>query len=210
MRRRAGVNMLQKNLEKHSDMLSGFNLAFDILTENRDNNMFIDSNNNLTRDVIFDNILQQVKPNPINIFQVGAIETFNPSWRIGSGWSDIIFGKYMREYGGKLTIVDIDLDHLANSSLAAQTLGYEVELIYGDAVEHIGNADYNHIYYLDGSNDPKETLDQLNNIGHENCIVIVDDFNIKGELLPREVIERATIHQIANGVAIFKLGETND
>jgi len=56
----------------------------------------------------------------------------------------------------------------------------------------------------------KETLDQLNNIGHENCIVIVDDFNIKGELLPREVIERATIHQIANGVAIFKLGETND
>ena len=92
--------MLQKNLEKHSDMLSGFNLAFDILTENRDNNMFVDSNNNLTRDVIFDNILQQVKPNPINIFQVGAIETFNPSWRIGSGWSDTIFGKYMREYGG--------------------------------------------------------------------------------------------------------------
>ena len=197
--------MLQKNLPTHD--ISGFNLAFDILTGHRDNNIFVDSNSNLTRDVIFNDILERAKPQPLNIFQVGAIETFNSDWKIGSGWSDIIFGNYTKEYGGKLTVVDIDMDHLANSSLAAQSLGYEVELIYGDAVEHIGKSDYNHIYYLDGSNDSKETLEQLNNISHKDCMVIVDDFNIKGKLLPKEITEKATIRNIANGIAIIKLTE---
>jgi len=202
--------MLQKKSEEHPDILEGFNLAFDILTEKRPSSMFVDSNNNFTRDVIFETILKQVRPNPINIFQVGAIETFNPMWKTGSGWSDIIFGKYIKEHGGKLTIVDVNLDNLANSSLAAHNLGYEVDLIYGDGAEHISKSGYNDVYYLDGGNHPEETLDQLNNITHGNCMVIVDDFSVKGTLLPKEVVDTATIHNIALGVAIFELGEKDD
>ena len=187
-----------------------FDYAYAVLSQQMDNDQFVDSNNNLTRDVIFGNILKHLNPNPLSIFQVGAIETFNSDWRIGSGWSDIIFGKYMKENGGELTVVDINLDHLANSSLAAHNLGYEVDLIYGDGAEHISKSGYNDVYYLDGGNHPEETLDQLNNITHGNCMVIVDDFSVKGTLLPKEVVDTATIHNIALGVAIFELGEKDD
>ena len=87
-----------------------FDYAYAVLSQQMDNDQFVDSNNNLTRDVIFGNILKHLKPNPLSIFQVGAIETFNSNWRIGSGWSDIIFGKYMKENGGELTVVDINLE----------------------------------------------------------------------------------------------------
>ena len=187
-----------------------FDYAYAVLSQQMDNDQFVDSNNNLTRDVIFGNILKHLKPNPLSIFQVGAIETFNSDWRIGSGWSDIIFGKYMKENGGELTVVDINLDHLANSSLAARTLGYKINLLYGDAVEYIGKAGYNHIYYLDGSNDPKETLDQLNSISHDNCLVIVDDFYIKGKLLPKQILDSGSVYKIANGVGVFRLGGKDD
>lgn len=187
-----------------------FDYAYGVLTGQVDNNLLTDYNNNPTRDVIFDGILQQLKPNPINVFQVGAIETFRADWRLGSGWSDIIFGKYIKEYGGKLTIADINLDHLANSSLASSSLDYDINIIYGNAVDHIGDMGYNHIYYLDGSNDPKETLDQLNSIAHKNCIVIVDDFSIKGTLLPEEFVNEGYVHNVANGVGVFRLGEADD
>lgn len=187
---------------------SEFDYAYSILTGVRDSIELSDADGRFTRDVIFNDLLQRVKPNPIRIFQVGAIETFSVDWRLGSGWSDIIFGNYIREHGGQLTIADINLDHLANSSLASRVLKYEVDLIYGNATEYIGESGYNDIYYLDGSNDPKETLDQLNNIGHGNCVVIVDDFDIKGKLLPKEIIDDGYVYPVANGVAVFRLGET--
>ena len=112
------------------------------------------------RDPVFRKVLDEANGRPLNIFQVGAIETLEGlAWRMGSGWSDIIWGEYIKQYGGSLTIVDINMNHLGHSLLAAQKLGYEVDLIYGDATDHIESRDYD-IYYLDGSNDPKETLEQ--------------------------------------------------
>lgn len=134
-----------------------------------------------TRDSIFLECLSKFNNRPVKIFQVGAIETFSSKWRIGSGWSDLIFGEYIKKNGGSLTIVDINLDNLAHSHYAATMMRYHVNLIHNDA----GNCMPNDcdIYYLDGSNDPKETLDQYLDIKDLNAIIIVDDFKIKGTLL---------------------------
>lgn len=154
-----------------------------------------------TRDNIFYTILNSFNDAPIKIFQIGAIETFNINWRIGSGWSDIIFGEYIKTYGGKLTICDINLDNLAHSYLASKKLGYDIDICYGDAINYINKENYD-IYYLDGSNDPEETLNQFNRIKDKSCIVIVDDFDIKGKNLDKTNFH---IINVANGIGILNL-----
>jgi len=180
--------------------LSDFMLAYNIL--------FRDAKNDLggipTRDYIFDDILQKFHPNPVKIFQVGAIETFKAAWRVGSGWSDLIFGEYIKTHGGKLVVSDINLDHLANSVFAAQVLKYPINIVCGDAIDYINEEDYD-IYYLDGSNDPRETLDQFNKIKDKKCIVVVDDFHIKGTLLLQVGKYGFKVEDVANGVGVLDL-----
>lgn len=85
--------------------------------------------------------------------------------------------------------------------MAASTLNYDMELCYGDAINFITKEDYD-IYYLDGSNEPQETLDQFNLIKDKNATIIVDDFNIKGKLLDNNLFD---IFNVANGVGIANL-----
>ena len=158
-----------------------------------------------TRDPVFLWCLDKFDSRPVKIFQVGAIETFNSNWRIGSGWSDLIFGQYIKENGGSLTVADIDLDHLANSHYAAAMMKYEVNLIHDDAGKCM--PDDCDIYYLDGSNDPKETFDQYLDIKDLNAIVIVDDFKIKGTLLKNHLEENNIgylLFNVANEVAVIE------
>ena len=198
--------MLYGNTKEEAMIDSNFNFAVDVLTGKRSNEINVDSNGNLTRDNIFNSILDQLRPLPVSICQVGAIETFDSDWRIGSGWSDLIFGKYVKEHGSELTIVDINLDNLANSFLASQQLGYEVVLIHDDAARYLGNLDWNHhIYYLDGGNEPEQTLEQFNKIKDKDSIVIIDDFEIKGSLLPEDVLKSVTFYPIANGIGVLDL-----
>ena len=136
-------------------MSNEYDFAYNILFLGYENKI-----NARTRDGLFNNILSLFNNKPINVFQIGAIETFDIGWRIGSGWSDIIFGTYIKNYGGKITVVDINLNNLAHSYFAASNLGYDIEICYGDASNFIRKEDYD-IYYLDGSNDPQETLNQF-------------------------------------------------
>lgn len=158
------------------------------------------------RDIIFKSILDTYNNRPIKIFQIGAIETLdNPLFRIGSGWSDIIFGNYIKSNGGLLNIVDISLDHLANSCLMSMYLEYSINLNHGDAINYI--TDVYDIYYLDGSNDPQETLDQFNKVVSFNtkCHIIVDDFSIKGTMIDIEKF-LFNIHNIEKGLGVFYNG----
>lgn len=158
------------------------------------------------RDKIFQSILDTYNNNSVGIFQIGAIETLdNELFRIGSGWSDIIFGKYIKSNGGTLTISDISLDHLANSCLMSKYIGYNVNLCHGDAINYIDDS-YD-IYYLDGSNDPRETLDQLNKVisFNKKCHIIVDDFSIKGAMININKFP-FTIHRIEKGLGVLYNG----
>ena len=158
------------------------------------------------RDEIFNNVLSEFESKPVKIFQAGAIETFNGlRWRIDSGWSDLIWGEYIRNNGGKLTVADINIDHLANSVFAASQLGYycEINAVHGDAADFISDEPYD-IYYLDGGNDPQETLDQFNKIKDTDSIVLIDDYFVKGTLIETEDYD-ITTYDMFNGVSVIDL-----
>jgi len=156
------------------------------------------------RDDIFKDILKLYENKSTNIIQIGAIETFdNWLFRIGSGWSDIWFGPHVKKYGGIFSVIDISLDHLANSNLMSRQLGYNVKLNHGNGADYL--SDEYDIYYLDGSNDPKETLDQFNKIlsfNKKNIHILVDDFAIKGILIDLNLYP-FTIHRIEKGLGVL-------
>jgi len=132
------------------------------------------------RDPVIQYVLDLFDGTPVRIFQVGGIESLQTHFRWGSGWSDTIFGGYIKETGGSLTIADIDLDHLANSAFLADWLGYKIHLELGDATESISE-DYD-IYYLDGADGDlgdKQTLEQFKKIENTNSVVLVDDIKSK-------------------------------
>ena len=132
------------------------------------------------RDPVIRYVLDLFDGSPVKIFQVGGIESLQTQFRWGSGWSDTIFGAYIKELGGSLTIADVDLDHLANSSFMAERLGYNTSLELGDAIESISE-DYD-IYYLDGADGDigdKQTLDQFKKIENTKSVVLIDDIKSK-------------------------------
>lgn len=149
------------------------------------------------RDVVFREILDSFKGKPIEVFQVGAIESMEDQFRLGSGWSDIFWGNYIKQNGGKLVIVDIDLNHIANSNFLAQNLGYEVHLHITDAARVIKEGF--DIYYLDGADISyaqdahDQTLQQFKTIENTQSVVLVDDVPTKARKLKDYVI--------ANGVS---------
>ncbi len=184
-------------------MDNNFDYAVSVLTE-QDERFTVPTE---VRDAIFYDVLSSFNNKPVKIFQVGAIESFASRFRVGSGWSDIIFGKYIREHGGTLTVADIDLDHLANSALAAARLGYLLKISYGDAIDHIEEG-YD-IYYLDGADETQDTriggnqqtLEQFKKIENTKSVVIVDDIETKAvhlvEYLFKHTIPFVT-HKVGN------------
>ena len=178
-----------------------FDFAHDVLYLKKSNDVSFTGFQ--TRDDIFASVLSKFESGPVRVFQVGAIETFFYDWRIGSGWSDLIWGEYIRNNGGKLTVVDTNMDNLANSVFAASQLGYDSEInaVHGDAIDFISDESYD-IYYLDGGNDPQETLDQFNKIKDTDSIVLIDDYFVKGSLIEAENYNVVT-HDIFNGVGVI-------
>ena len=153
------------------------------------------------RDSLFSMMLSSFD-GAVKVFQIGAIESLDGKFRVGSGWSDTIFGKHIIENGGSLTIVDINLDHLAHSALMASNIGYPLQIKFGDAIDHIEEG-YD-IYYLDGADEPlghQQTLEQFQKIEHTQSLVIVDDINTKGffltEYLEQNDIEYE-VHNVGN------------
>jgi hypothetical protein len=145
------------------------------------------------RDSIFEGILKSFDEKPIRVFQVGAIESLETKFRLGSGWSELFWGEYIREYGGSLHVCDINMNHIAHSNFAASNLKYQVNLHVGDAAECLSKmvADDSEfvpfdIYYLDGADEPygnQQTLDQFKIIEDHKALVLVDDVPTKGQLL---------------------------
>ena len=119
------------------------------------------------RDGLFKRALDRFSERPVSIFQIGAIETFEDKFRMGSGWSDIWFGSYTKKFGGEYYVADINVDHIANSHFLANSLGHKVNLRIGDGLHGLQQVPRCDIYYLDGadiSQTPdahEQTLNQL-------------------------------------------------
>ena len=156
------------------------------------------------RDPVIRYVLGLFNNLPVKIFQVGGIESLQTQFRSGSGWSDTIFGAYVKEFGGSLTVADIDLDHLANSSFMSERLGYDIELKLGDAIDSISK-NYD-IYYLDGADGDlgdSQTLEQFKKIEDTKCVVLIDDIQTKAvsvvKYLKSKNINFETHHGFGNG-----------
>jgi hypothetical protein len=156
------------------------------------------------RDPVIRYVLGLFDKGAVKIFQVGGIESLQTQFRWGSGWSDTIFGAYVKEFGGSLTVADIDLDHLANSSFMSERLGYDLNLKLGDAIETISK-DYD-IYYLDGADGDlgdKQTLEQFKKIEDTKSVVLIDDIKSKAvsltKYLKSKKIKFETHHGFGNG-----------
>ena len=159
------------------------------------------------RDRVFEIVLGLFDKKPIKIFQVGAIESFEPRFRIGSGWCDLFFGEYIKEYGGELIICDIDEDHLDNSRVVSELFQYDVTLVLGPAEENVPE-DVD-LAYLDGSQDPRETLKQFEQIDLSRTVVLVDDFRDKGYLVKN--LHNFTVFKVANDMGLLdKREEINE
>ena len=154
------------------------------------------------RDPVLQYVLSLFNDQPVKIFQVGAIESLQTQFRWGSGWSDTIFGGYIKQFGGSLTIVDIDLDHLANSCFMSERLGYPINIQLGDAIHSI-SSDYD-IYYLDGADGDvgdMQTLQQFKQIEHTSSVVLVDDITSKAVSLVKYLESKNidfNIHDVGN------------
>jgi len=156
------------------------------------------------RDPVFYEVLGLFGDKPVKIFQVGAVETFNPSHLVGSGWSDRHFGPHVKRHGGMYSVLDIDLDHLANSLLLSRMLNYDVHVVLGDGKVQV-QPGYD-LYYLDGSNDPDEMLAEVESIRNHPCVILCDDWHIKGTLVKSLLPWRE--FPVANGMALADLRST--
>ena len=198
----------------------GFKMSFDkqdfsyavALMSGQDHTFTVNGPN--VRDGLFKDILSTFD-GPINVFQVGAIESLDGKFRAGSGWSDIIFGEYILENGGHITVADINLDHLAHSFLIASNQGYPIQIKYGDAIGHIQEG-YD-IYYLDGADEPlghQQTLEQFQKIEHTKSLVIVDDVKTKALFLKDYLEEKGVdfeLHDTGNdGMMVIDMREKNE
>ena len=120
----------------------------------------------------------------LNILQIGAIEEPTLRFKLGSGWSDIVFASYINLFGGKLTVVDINEEHLNNSKIVLNDFNIVYDLVLSDASDHIKKNKPYDVVYLDGGNDPKETEHQYNLLDKDSTsLIIIDDFKLKGNTI---------------------------
>jgi len=164
-------------------------------------------NNPCARDKVFKHVISLFKEKPVSILEVGCLRDTNS--RAGDGWSTVFWADYVQNYGGQLVITNIfesDIEvckGLINSLFPINQFDYQTK----DGGELIDDS-YDFIY-LDGGDDPKETLNQFNKCNLEKSYVLVDDFHTKGALLPRKDIH--TFYQFSNGhwMCLYKKGEVS-
>lgn len=139
------------------------------------------------RDSVFNYLKENCfKGKPIKILEIGCLRDANEGSRRGDGWSDFHWVDYQDKYGGDLTICDINRDNLNVSKVLISDFprinGLSVNFLHDDGFKVIkSNPNYD-FYYLDGGDNPYESLDQFEAIPHGK-IILIDDAHTKGMII---------------------------
>lgn len=122
----------------------------------------------------------------MKILEIGSIRDLNSHAVAGDGWSTFWWCDYIKENGGSLTVVDINPQAIENCKIAVEDFSKEIEIDFNaaDGLPFI-SSEYDFIY-LDGSDCPKEMLNQFKNIDRNKTSILCDDFDQKGALLSNE------------------------
>ncbi len=95
------------------------------------------------------------------------------------GASTLYFARWCREANRKFISIDVEIDHLENARRLLNEQELEAELVHADGQEAISNLSVPiGLLYLDGSNDPNDTLEQFKAAEDKltaRAIVAIDD-----------------------------------
>ncbi|MFB7858811.1 class I SAM-dependent methyltransferase [Rhodococcus qingshengii] len=131
----------------------------------------------------------------LRILEVGVARSTADEYRVGDGWSSVSFAHDVRDFGGSLTGVDLDVS-AARELLAGE--GLVEELIEGDSRDVLrrlgGEGRRFDVVFLDGANDAEVVLEEfwlVEELGLVDGpgVIIADDMDmndpevVKGHLL---------------------------
>lgn len=106
----------------------------------------------------------------------------------GAGYSTYIFGQFVKRYGGKITTIDIEPEHMDVCRRATADFAESIEYVVDDSLQALARIDEKiDLLYLDSYDTPKRgdaSEAQLHNLKefkiaepllHERSIVLIDD-----------------------------------
>jgi len=161
------------------------------------------------RDVVFETVLDYFENKPIEILEIGCARNLDVGSRQSDGWSTCFWADYISQNKGTLSIYDISDESTSN---CRKIINHWWKNINCKIFTTAYGGDYKNfdLIFLDGGDDPRETLNQFEKTEDSGAeIILIDDFHSKGRLLPQP----DTIWKWENGhqLAAFgiKLGEVN-
>lgn len=136
------------------------------------------------RDAVFDSVLSHFKPNPLNILEIGCARNLDPKSRQSDGWSTCFWADYLMEFGGSLDVFDISQESLDNCKiLLEEWINWNLRIFFFNNWQESFDQKYD-LVFLDGGDDPQQTLDQFKVFEEQGVeVILVDDFHTKGKLL---------------------------
>ena len=161
------------------------------------------------RDAVFNHTLSYFKQESANILEIGCLRDLGS--RAGDGWSTLHWANYVEKYGGSLVICDINS---ASIDICHNLIKDNFNIWFNSFVKD-GSLLIDHSYtfiYLDGGDDPTETLNQFNRCNLESQIVLIDDFHTKGVLVDQYYKGEKTLFNFTNDhkMALFGKGIRNE
>lgn len=138
------------------------------------------------RDLVFSYVINKLPEQPINILEIGTTRNCNSIGRFSDGWSTFFWIERLIKYGGRLDIVDISKEATENVFNMIKSLSgdFKVDIYNDDGLAFLKkNNDYD-LIFLDGGDDPSQTLDQFLSIDkNKTKFILCDDFTTKGKIL---------------------------
>lgn len=162
------------------------------------------------------------------ILETGSIRNEGEEYHQNDGWSTLTFAEYVRDNGGSLTSVDLDVS-AANAVLTRHGVREHVNLVQGHSVEVLARYVADHqeqdsldVVLLDSDNDAGLIINEFflaKRLMRHPALVLVDDVEpgsalvVKGhQIMPwldlHEVpyrLERRTGDGYSTGVLVFEL-----
>jgi predicted O-methyltransferase YrrM len=161
-----------------------------------------------------------------SIVETGTIRGDGDQHRIGDGWSTVALAEHVRDSGGMVTSIDLDVS-TARRVLAEHGLGEYVTLVEGHSIQVLTRlavvGRHFDVALLDSDNDAQLVLDEYLAVSvmlQYPGLLIVDDVNLESEVVlkghklvpwldregvPYEIVQR-DCDGYTTGVLIARLG----
>ena len=163
----------------------------------------------------------------LTILETGSIRGTEEQYHQNDGWSTLTIAEYVRDHGGSLTSIDLDID-AANTVLTRHGLREHVNLVQGHSIEvlsrYIADPEQEQldVVFLDSDNDASLIMNEFflaKLLTRSPALFLVDDVEpgssgvVKGhQILPwldlHHVpyrLERRTGDGYSTGVLVFEL-----